>query len=55
MFKTDAPYEFINQFKLDWMNKNKKFDFSILPSVKKYLKSRIPRFLPNPEKNWGPK
>ena len=31
------------------------FDFSEDLEMKKFLKKKIARFLPNPEKNWGPK
>ena len=33
----------------------KKFDMTVNLEVKRMLKERVARFLPNPEKNWGPK
>jgi len=47
--------------KLEWEKTNKEkeykshIDFSDNAEIKQMLKSAPPRFLPNPEKNWGPK
>jgi len=61
VFKTDAPIEFLRSVKAEWEKVNKEKDytspinFSDNPEVKQMLKNTPPRFLPNPEKNWGPK
>ncbi len=60
-FKTNAPHEFLMEMRDDWekQDKNKdykgKIDFSIDKELKKKFRKRPPRFLPNPEKYWGPK
>lgn len=38
----------------DWIS-NSGLDFTDDKEVLKQLKSKLPRFMPNPEKNWGPK
>ena len=59
VIKTDAPFEIIWKMREDWIkiNSNEKgeLDWSEIKEIKHMLKSTIPRFLPNPEKNWGPK
>lgn len=58
VFKTNADqfkiFELINELFGD-QKKEKKFDMTINLDVKKALKDKVARFLPNPEKNWGPK
>ena len=59
--KTNAPYEFLMKILEEWKQKetNPKFkgeiNFKINDDVKKMINDYPPRFLPNPEKNWGPK
>jgi hypothetical protein len=61
VFKTDAPVDFLRTMKLEWEKscKDKDYkshiDFSDNAEIKLMLKNAPPRFLPNPEKNWGPK
>lgn len=47
--------ENIDNEKKEDLGEELKFDFSIDKDLKKSLKKKIARFLPNPEKNWGPK
>ena len=41
------------------MNEDKNYtsdiDWTEIDDIRKKLKHSVPRFLPNPEKNWGPK
>jgi hypothetical protein len=61
VFKTDASVQFIQEVSREWekVSRDKgyesKIDFSDNPEIKFMLKHTPPRFLPNPEKNWGPK
>lgn len=59
--KTDAPFEFLRKVYDEWwlLDNDPQFkgevNFNIDVEVKKMIKEYPPRFLPNPEKNWGPK
>lgn len=61
VFKTNAPFELLYQMREEWKkimedkDCEKQFDWSENKDIKKMLKNSAPRFLPNPEKNWGPK
>ena len=59
--KTNAPIEFIRKMVIAWHNASDlsvdKGDISFEDNAeaKKILRNATPRFMPNPEKNWGPK
>ena len=59
--KTDAPFEFLRKIYNEWwlLENDPDFkgeiSFTVDPEIKKMIKEYPPRFLPNPEKNWGPK
>ena len=61
VIKTDASNEFLNKMRIEWeksqVDKNYKsqIDFSEDKKINKLIKRKVARFLPNPEKNWGPK
>ena len=61
IIKTDAPYKFMMEMLAEWKKKDSdkdykgSIDFSDNQDVKQMLKGYPARFLPNPEKNWGPK
>ena len=40
--------------KKDWISKTG-IDFTEDKEIIKILKNKTPRFMPNPERNWGPK
>ena len=61
VIKTDAPDDFMNKMRVEWekskLNQEYKsdIDFSEDKEISKKMKRKIARFLPNPERNWGPK
>ena len=61
VIKTNADFQTLSEVWNDWIKISenpdceKKFDWSEDKEVKNQQKTIIPRFLPNPEKNWGPK
>ena len=58
VLKTNAPTNFLRAIVTKWAGKDEselKVDFTDNPEIKKILKNKVPRFMPNPEKNWGPK
>lgn len=57
-FKTDASPEKLLRLADELFGEatgDRQFDATVNPDAKKMLKDKVPRFLPNPEKNWGPK
>ncbi len=61
VLKTNAPFSFLKKMVLEWekLKKQKDYkseiDFSEDQELKETIKRTIPRFLPNPKKNWETK
>lgn len=60
-FKTNASNELLLNIVKEWSQRHQDKDFKgevnfeTNDKISKLLKNQIPRFLPNPEVNWGPK